>query len=204
MNTFSRDRLKIGNISVASFVRNCLGEQVSGDTVIMAQQEGHLFLAIVDALGHGLQANSVAQLAEQFLKDHWKADLLQTMLGLHTALSGTIGAAAGLCVVDTLKRQLHYAGVGNTVFRTVGSREARLISVEGVVGIRMRKPNVQHLELNLSDVVLLYTDGVSDRFTVEQYPQIIYHSPAAVAHRVVERFGKTHDDATCMVMRFDR
>ena len=201
---FSRNRLKIGNISVASFVRNCVGERVSGDTVIMTQQEEHLFLAIVDALGHGPQANSVAQQAEQFLKDHWKADVLQTMLGLHKALSGTIGAAAGLCVVDTLKREVHYAGVGNTVFRIVGSREARLISVDGIVGIHMHEPNVQNLKLNVSDVVLLYTDGVSDRFTVEQYPQIIYHSPAAVAHRVVERFGKTHDDATCMVMRFDR
>ena len=99
---------------------------------------------------------------------------------------------------------LFYTGVGNTVFRTIGSHATRLYSTEGVIGSRMRQPPLQTVPLNRSDIILLYSDGVSDRFDVEHYPQILYHSARAIARKVVDKFGKSHDDATCIVMRYGR
>ena len=162
------------------------------------------FLAIVDALGHGPQANAVANLAERFLRNGWSSDVLDTMQRLHSALKGTIGAGAGLCVVDWVSREMRYAGVGNTVLRTFGSQATRLISVDGIIGSRFRTPAVQAAPLNESGIILLYTDGVSDRFDIEQYPQIIYHSASAIARKIVDSFGKPYDDATCMAMRYGR
>ena len=198
----TRRELNIGDIDVASFVRPCLGERVSGDAVVLEHRNENLFMAIVDALGHGPQANAVANQAEQFLRDSWSCDVLDTMHRLHSALKGTIGAAAGLCAVDRGTRELRYAGVGNTVLRTFGSQATRLISADGIIGSRFRTPAVQSAPLNESSVILLYTDGVSDRFDVEQYPQINFHSASVIARRIVARFGKPYDDATCMAMRF--
>jgi serine phosphatase RsbU (regulator of sigma subunit) len=177
---------------------------VSGDTVVIEHRDEILFLAIVDALGHGPQANDVANRAERFLRNGWSSDVLDTMHRLHSALKGTIGAAAGLCVVDRVTREVRYAAVGNTVLRTFGSQATRLISADGIIGGHWRTPAVQAAPLNESGTILLYTDGVSDRFDVEQYPQIIYHSASAIARKIVDRFGKPYDDATCMAMRYGR
>ena len=177
---------------------------MSGDTVVIAQHDSLLFLAVVDALGHGPQANIVAHQAERFLRKHWGSDVCDTMHRLHSELKGTIGACAGLCVVDKHRREVRYAGVGNTVLRIFGSRATRLITTDGIIGSRLRTPAVQTVPLNASDIVLLYTDGVSDRFDIEQYPQLQYHSASAIAHQVVDRFGKPYDDATCLAMRHRR
>ncbi|MBT8363318.1 MAG: hypothetical protein KJP23_01340, partial [Deltaproteobacteria bacterium] len=75
----TKHKLNIGDIEVASFARPCLGERVSGDTVVIEHREEILFLAIVDALGHGPQANAVANQAEQFLRNYWSSDVLDTM-----------------------------------------------------------------------------------------------------------------------------
>ncbi len=200
----TKQKLNIGDLQVASFVRPCLGERVSGDTVVIEHGDDILFLAVVDALGHGPQANAVANQAEVFLRQHWSSDVLDTMQRLHDALKGTIGAGAGLCVMDRRTCEVRYTGVGNTVLRTIGARSTRLISTDGIIGIRFRTPAVQAAALSTSDIILLYTDGVSDRFDDAQYPQIRYHSAAAIAHHIVDRFGKPYDDATCMAMRHDR
>ncbi|MDJ0804446.1 MAG: SpoIIE family protein phosphatase [Desulfobacterales bacterium] len=200
----NKRQLDSADLEIAAFVRPCLGERVSGDTVVIEQRDDLLFLAVVDALGHGPQANTVATQAERFLSRHWGGDVCDTMHRLHSDLKGTIGACAGLCVVDKPRREVRYAGVGNTVLRTFGSRATRLISTDGIIGIRFRTPAPQTVPLNASDIVLLYTDGVSDRFDVEQYPQIHYHSASAIAHQIVDRFGKSYDDATCLAMRHCR
>jgi serine phosphatase RsbU (regulator of sigma subunit) len=200
----TRHKLNIDDLDVASFARPCFGERVSGDTVVIAHREEILFLAIIDALGHGPQANAVAVRAEHFLRDGWNSDVLDTMHRLHSELKGTIGAAAGLCVVDCATRDVRYTGVGNTVFRIIGSRATRLLSTDGIVGGHFRKPALQSARLNESDIVLLYTDGVSDRFDVEHYPQIVYHRAAAIVRKIVDCFGKPHDDATCIAMRNGR
>jgi len=200
----TKRKLNIGDIDVASFARPCLGERVSGDTVVIEHRDEILFLAIVDALGHGPQANAVASRAERFLRNGWSCDVLDTMHRLHSELRGTIGAGAGLCVVDRVTREVRYAGVGNTVLRTFGSQATRLVSADGIIGSRFRTPAVQAAPLNESSIILMYTDGVSDRFDLEQYPQIIYHSASAIAHKIVASFGKPYDDATCMAMRYGR
>jgi serine/threonine protein phosphatase PrpC len=200
----NRKRLDLGELHVAAFIRSCAGERVSGDAVVIDHRNGKLFLSVIDGLGHGPEAHAVAVRAERFLENGWTVDPLDTLNRLHSELKGTIGAAAGACVLDLPGRIARYAGVGNTVFRTLGSRPARLLSVDGVVGGQMREPKVQTVELDPADVLLLYSDGVSDRFETKQYPQILCHNVSAIARQVVERFGKSHDDATCLAVKWGR
>ena len=58
------------------------------------------------------------------------------------------------------------------------------------------------LFLEPGDVVVLYTDGVSDRFTSNDYPSVSHHAPSEVANNIIQRFGKDHDDAACVAVRF--
>lgn len=200
----SRKRLNLGAIQIASYGRAFLGERVSGDDAVVIQYGNKVLLTIIDALGHGPSAHTVAKEAKKYLEQVEEDDLPIIFNGLHQALQGSIGAAVGLGLLHTETGGFEYLGVGNTAMRIFGSQERRLICVEGIVGGQWRKPPLQQLSLRSGDVLLMYSDGVSDRFGLNDYPQLRTHGAAAVARGVVDRFGKEHDDATCLVLIYKR
>ncbi len=190
-------------IESASFNRPCTGERRSGDGSVVRQQDDKLFLAIIDILGHGLEAYEDAVRAMNFLSDNWTTDVTETMRLFHDHMKGTRGAAAGLAVLDTTSGQLSYTGVGNTVIRCFGKEERRLLSADGIVGSIMRDPVVQNLQVQNGDVLILYTDGIRDNIQVADFPQLLYQNVRHVARRFVMEFGKPYDDASCIVLRYE-
>jgi negative regulator of sigma-B (phosphoserine phosphatase) len=192
-----------GNLQHSSRVRPCPGHQVSGDAVVIRDLEDGLFIAIVDVLGHGPEAHELTHVIDAYLSRFGSADVAGLMSRAHDYLRGTRGAAVGFCAIDAKTGRLEYAGVGNTAIRRFGRTETRLVSQDGVLGHNMRSPLHQALQLEPGDVVVLYTDGVSDRFTSDDYPGVLRHSPDEVASNIVQRFGKGHDDAACIAVRYD-
>ncbi len=186
----------------ASLIRPCPGEWVSGDATTVRPLEEGVFAAIVDVLGHGPEAHELAQVIDGFLERYAGADVAAVMARLHAHVRGSRGAAAGLCSIDTASGRVCYVGTGNTVLRRFGRAETRLVSQDGVLGQNMRTPKVQTLQLDPDDLLVLYTDGVRDRFTAEDYPGLFHQPPAEVVRNVIRRFGKDHDDAACIALRF--
>ncbi|NEQ69539.1 MAG: SpoIIE family protein phosphatase [Symploca sp. SIO2D2] len=187
--------------------RPCLGERVSGDIAIVEQQEQLLFIGIVDGLGHGKNANLVARTAKDYLQKTWDSDVCQTMLRLHDQLKGSLGAAVGLGVINLETKQLSYTGVGNTVFKILRRQEQksytkRLYSTDGIVGTQIRHPVEQQLQLTKSDIILFYTDGIREHFSLEEYPLIFVEDTMKIAKNLIQLFGKKYDDATCIALKY--
>ena len=187
----------------SSIVRSCHGENLSGDAVVIRPLEHGLFVAIVDVLGHGPEAHELTHVIEAYLVRYGTSDVSGLMTRLHQHLRGTRGAVAGLCAIDAATGRTNYAGIGNTVMRRFGKAETRLVSQDGILGQNMRTPLPQTLQLDAGDLIVLYTDGVSDRFTSEDYPGVLRHTPKDVASNIVQRFGKDHDDAACIAVRYN-
>lgn len=179
-------------------------EHVSGDAAVVREKDHLLFAAIVDVLGHGREAHELAVDIEKFLIAHWSDSVIDLMDRLHAYLMGTRGAVAGLCLLDRRSGLLRYTGIGNTVIRRFGSGEVRLLSRPGIVGGSRRTPKEEQMALAPGDVVLLYTDGVKDRFQLSEYPQLLHHTAESIARAVVQRFGKDHDDTTCIALRYEK
>jgi len=175
---------------------------VSGDAALTVPGETHVLAAIVDGLGHGIEAHGAAQIAQRFLEASQDRDPVSLMSALHERLRGSRGAGAGLCVIELATGSIRYTGVGNTVIRRFGSQETRLVSRDGILGENARTPSLQQMTLEPGDVVLLYSDGIRDRFSLDEYRGILFQDPDEVAQNVVERFGKDHDDASCIVVRY--
>jgi len=57
------------------------------------------------------------------------------------------------------------------------------------------------MQVGNGQLVTFYTDGVSDRFDASDYPGLRYDRATVVARTIVDRFGKAHDDATCIALR---
>ncbi len=199
-----RPEVRGRSMDYAVYGRPCLGERVSGDFGLVIEHEGLLFLAIADIVGHGPEAHVVAVEARKFLVGSWTPDLTETMKRLHEVLKGGRGAAVGLATLEIDSGEVRYAGVGNTVIRRLGSQEARLFSADGNVGETLRTPREQSLRLAKDDVLALYTDGLRTNFEVDDYPQLRYERAAAIAKTLVSRFGRSYDDATCLVVRYER
>jgi negative regulator of sigma-B (phosphoserine phosphatase) len=195
--------MKVGEqLEYSSMIRPYLGQVVSGDSTVFQPLENGLLVAIVDVLGHGPEAHELTLVIDAFLTQHAASSASGVMTRLHRHLKGTRGAAVGLCTIDFATCRLEYVGIGNTVIRRFGKTETRLVSQDGVLGQNMRTLQPQSFQLIPGDVVVLYTDGVSDRFSSDDYPGIYRHSPQEVAKNIVRRFGKDHDDAACIAVRY--
>jgi negative regulator of sigma-B (phosphoserine phosphatase) len=180
-----------------------MGERVSGDAVVIRPLDNGLFAAIIDVLGHGPEANDLTHLIDAFLSRHATADVFSLLKRLHQRLNGTRGAAVGLCAVDSSTGEVDYVGIGNTSMRRFGESETRLVSYDGVLGQNMRTPTLQSIQLLPGDLIVLYTDGVSDRFTATEYPGLLRHAPKEVVRIILDRFGKDHDDSACIAIRYE-
>lgn len=189
------------SLDAAAHVRPLLGELVAGDAAVVRELDDGLMIGIVDVLGHGPEAYEVAVRIVEYLRDSPVTDPESLMTGLHQRLAGSRGAAAGICHIGRDDGVLRYVGHGNTRARRFWQQPVRLVSKDGLIGSAIRQHHVQTLQLAPGDVVLFYTDGVSDRFDLSDYKHAISDTPRSLAHNVVDMFGKAHDDAACIAIR---
>ncbi|UCE63667.1 MAG: SpoIIE family protein phosphatase [Nitrospirota bacterium] len=183
-------------------VRPMLGERVSGDTAVIGELEEGVFLGIADVLGHGPEAHEVAVVIEDFLEKYCTSDIGTLMHGLHETLKGSRGAAVGLCFVEAASGLVSFVGTGNTRTKKLGSSEVTLSSKDGIVGSNMRSLRTETTRLEPGDLLVLTTDGIRERFSLDDLPAHRGSTPAFLARTLLRRFGKDYDDAACIVLKY--
>jgi len=193
----------LGRIEHSITIRSCTGERCSGDIAIFREIDDTAILAaIVDVTGHGYEASKTATQIEAYFQNCSHAGADQIMNRLHEVLKGSRGASVGLCLIDTESGSLEYTATGNTVFRLFGEQDVRLVSRDGIVGINMSTPQVQKLALTNRDLVLMYTDGISDKFRFEHGSGAQHQQTSIITNKLIKDFGKNHDDAGCIAFRY--
>jgi anti-sigma regulatory factor (Ser/Thr protein kinase)/serine/threonine protein phosphatase PrpC len=191
-------RLRVGYAN-----RPCQGELLSGDGVLVTELGGSALIVVVDGLGHGREAHEAAKAATRLVRREPSLDLAYLMQQLDRRLQDTVGAALSLCSIDLDSGVVRYLAVGNTVLRIEGERSHRIGAMTGTVGSRLKASRVETATLAPGDVLLIHTDGISERLSVEDYPQLRYQSPEVVVEKVLSRYGKRHDDASIVAARFE-
>jgi serine phosphatase RsbU (regulator of sigma subunit) len=190
-------------VDIGIYSRPCFGERVNGHWAYVTHIKDKVFIAILDGTGHGPKAKNVISIAKEIIKEHRRDTLVQDVKQLHEKLNNTLGAALALSILDLKNLELEYTGVGNTRFKKLGSTQARLVSVEGVVGIRMRNPILQRIDLEEGDILLFYTDGVSEITDIKMIPNMEEHTASYTAKMIVQTFGSQFDDSTCIVIKLN-
>lgn len=173
-----------------------------GDTAVFKQDGALAGFGVADVLGHGREAN---ELAEQITAYLTAADFSQPeilMKEIHQHILGSRGAVIGLGSLNIDTGRLEYVIMGNITFRLFGPYDIRIVPKEGIVGYKIRKPGRQKLDLDEDTTILIYTDGVSDHFNRTDYPGIITDDATVTASTVIERYAKEYDDALCMVIKY--
>jgi len=191
--------------SAAAALRQRAGQRSGGDAVAIAERDALVLLAIVDATGHGrvaaaLATTLTARVRSTFATTPDPRDVTALLRDLHEASVGTVGAAAGLALLDTERSELRYLAVGNVRAAAVGRRRFTGVARDGVLGRRWPTPFVQRTQLEHGDLVALWTDGLPEALAREFGGDQADVEP--LAERLVERHAKTHDDAACLLLRW--
>lgn len=188
---------------VVARARPCAGEFVSGDLVCSRRVGEATFVLVLDATGHGKEARRVAELAEHAFGLAELDDPVAFLASLDDRLRGSRGAAAAVARLDPRPGRLSYAGVGNVSGRLLGRQDSQLVAREGTLGQHFRMPKLQTLELEPRDLLLMYSDGISGRFSSKSFPELVSGEVPYLATQLLERFGKLYDDASCAVVRVE-
>ena len=177
-------------------------EFVNGDIGFISDDEKQLFVGIVDGAGHGPEAHEIAQFSRNFLEKNKDMELPDLMNGLHKSLSGTRGGVAIIGKFDKKISQFYYVGIGNIALRKFGNSSERAVTQDGVIGYQIRTPKEKFMQISGGDILVMHTDGISGYFDESDYPEILKDDAETIGNKLIQKFGKNNDDATCVVMRF--
>ncbi len=215
--------MSVPSVDYAWHQRAFPGETLSGDKAAAFPAVDGYWLVLADGLGHGPRAHIAASRAVSIVErvattgarlvdappgspvTTSRVSLPALFVSIHQSLQETVGAALGIAHITGETGIVHFAGVGNTLLRRIGSADTRMVSRDGIVGQpgqRAVVPKTVELALAPGDLLLFTSDGVEDQFGPTEYPGILSQGPALVARTVVERFAKPHDDATCLALRY--
>lgn len=173
-------------------------------------QSGHgTFLCIADGLGHGEEAQQAAQAAIDYVATHLAEPLGKIFAGCNRALRGTRGVAMGLAVVDSPGKTVTYAGIGNTRAMLVKNIHREVVSEPtfrfggnyGIVGGGYQRLVPERQRLGAGDLVILYTDGLRELISLENYDKALREDVQRLAERILQDWYCGTNDAAVLVFR---
>jgi serine phosphatase RsbU (regulator of sigma subunit) len=189
-------------ISVAVATHTYPGETSNGDGWIIDRRDNHCRIALIDGLGHGPEAAKATERARQVLATGPMLAPEAALHACHRELAGSRGAAIAIADIDPGAGHLEYAAVGNTEARLVSEGTTRrLIAYRGIVGRSLRTIRMSRIELPAASdwLLVLHTDGISQRFNLEDFPAARDHDAQLLADALLQAAGRPTDDATVIV-----
>lgn len=193
--------------------RPIAGESVSGDAW-SARWGERLQLMVCDGLGHGpLAANASRAALDAFAKASGGPAAI--MEQLHRAMSHTRGGAVAVAELDSTAGEVRFAGLGNIAGHIVagaaapvrggtarnGSDRRGMVSMPGIAGHQSRAIREFTYPVAPGDLVVLHSDGITDKWRLADYPGLASHHPLTIAATLLRDAGVRRDDMSVLVAR---
>jgi anti-sigma regulatory factor (Ser/Thr protein kinase) len=193
-----------GDRSVAVLSRPIGGEEVCGDAGTWRADGDGFTVMLADGLGHGPLAAKASQEAVRAFEAAALAGVAEPgdiLAAIHRAVDGTRGAAVSVARVDAAAGRVRFAGVGNVAgWVDDGERRRGMATVPGIVG--HKRPAIRSMEYPLPHgaLVVLHTDGLTEKWSLADYPGIRRHEALVSAATLLRDAGIRHDDASVLVV----
>ena len=179
------------------------GQTSSGDRGVVVPFPGGVLAAVIDGLGHGVEACKAADAAERVLRAAPQQPVSELVQRCHAELRGTRGAVLSVASFDSREDTMAWLGVGNVEALLV---RADALSTEavamrgGTVGYNLPPLNPRTLHVHRGDTLVLTTDGIRHGFKAEV---MAARSAQQIADEVMHRWAKKTDDACVVVVRYE-
>lgn len=178
------------------------GEAVCGDAWEVELNIESCSFAVIDGLGHGVDAAAAAREAVRVLADPRQRTVEQLLEIAHGALRPTRGAAMAIAEVHPASRHIRYGGVGNIVGATATATDLkRMVSLDGTVGHETRSIKTFDYPLEAGQLLIMHSDGLRSHWRLERYPGLTLRDPFLIAGVLYRDYFKGQDDVTVVVAR---
>lgn len=180
-----------------------IGEEiVCGDAFACVDGPGTAVAMLCDGLGHGELAAQASHQAVRTFQEH--ADLPPAALveHIHRALAGTRGGAVAVARLDRGSGVVRYAGLGNVAGWIVhpDGRQG-MISMPGIAGHQIRTLRAYEYAAPPHSMIIMHSDGLTDRWDIAAFPGLTARSPAVVAATLLRDAGTRRDDASILTVK---
>jgi hypothetical protein len=178
------------------------GEIACGDAWAVGSDRTVASLLLADGLGHGPHAAEASEAAASIVDRCPAAAPGVILQQAHHALRATRGAAVASARLDSVSKEMHFAGVGNIaacVFDGNGRRP--MVSHNGIVGSNMRKVQEFAAPWSTDSFIIMHSDGLGTRWDLGQYPGLAMRPPSLIAAVLYRDFARKRDDVTVLVVR---
>lgn len=174
------------------------GLTICGDSFLIEERNGSFLTAVIDGLGHGYESSVAAEKAVEVIREYADLSVDAIMRRCHEGLRTTRGAAVGILKVSE-NGEGEFCGIGNIEVQALNGKAPSVFCLAGIVGHNLRASKVMPVNMKAGDIYCLMSDGVSTRGNLKS---CLPGAPDAVARRIVEQWGRAHDDATAVVVGF--
>ncbi|HKB23810.1 MAG TPA: SpoIIE family protein phosphatase [Methylomirabilota bacterium] len=182
------------------------GQPESGDQHLVKLTPEGVLVAVVDGLGHGVEAAEAARAAVRSLERQGSQTMIALVRGCHGALAGTRGVVMSVAAFNARDETLTWVGVGNVeglllrAQAAVNPRRESLLLRGGVVGVHLPALSAAILPLMRGDTLIFATDGIRNDFVLAPLAQ--GESPKPLADYILTHWSRGIDDALVVVARW--
>jgi hypothetical protein len=181
----------------AGALRPCAGFASCGDATAVLQRDGRSLFLLLDALGHGPDAERSAQQACSALHARSPSSLAEAFAVVDQALAGMREVVMAGIQLD--REGARFAGVGNV--ELLGPPDAaRPASQVGRVGRGLPALRETVLPLAAGARWVLASDGLRPRLLRAAWEATRPLPPAEAALRMIALAGRDDDDASALVL----
>jgi ligand-binding sensor domain-containing protein/serine phosphatase RsbU (regulator of sigma subunit) len=160
---------------------------VSGDFYWFGIKDGKKIMAVVDCTGHGVPGAFMSMighnLLNQIISENGITEPDQILNALHKGVQSALkqgtnvvdtsdGMDVAVCVIDTDKQEMKYAGAYRPLFivreTSIKRIEADKFPIGGSQLDRERKYTSHAIKINSGDTIYMFSDGYADQFGGEK------------------------------------
>jgi negative regulator of sigma-B (phosphoserine phosphatase) len=181
------------------------GQMQSGDRYVVKALPSGILVAVVDGIGHGLDAAHPAELAVHALNSANGGSLISLLRCCQQQLQGTRGAVLSMALFSEADDTMTWLGVGNVEGVLIrreaygGARQESLLLRGGIVGAQLPSISASVLPVSYGDMLIFATDGIRGGFADNLN---INASTQEIAQHIIDRHWRKFDDGLVLVARY--
>jgi len=176
------------------------GETCNGDNFFLKHFGNKLMISVIDGLGHGEEAEDASKKARKTITENYKESLEIIIKRIHQDLRRTRGAVCAIALIDEKKGIMKFVGIGNIRTLVLNSPEpVHPVNYNGILGNNLRKVKVFSYPWHKDNILIMSSDGISEKFDPRKYPGLLNHHPMVIADIILRDYGRSNDDATVIV-----
>jgi negative regulator of sigma-B (phosphoserine phosphatase) len=189
------------NVTHASAVRPYTGLASCGDAAVYVRYGGRHRFVLIDALGHGPDAEKTAQRLTVLLLETGDLEPREVFARCDAALTGTTLRGAAMGALDVEGSVAWFTGVGNIdVYGPVGAK--RPVCMPGTLGRRVRNVRTLQVDVQPGSRWVLVSDGLRQRDLQAALRSASALAPLEAATHLIAVAARPDDDASTWVVDF--